>query len=235
LPDEDRKNADLDIEKAKVKYLMHQTILKRAKVMGAAVFATGLWTSNTEQTGVTGSSPSANQFQFWDESGSFPLPTVQNAMQTVKLSCGMMPNIGITNSLVLNHLQRHASITDLYKYTQGGLPSSDLVAAALGLEKLVILDHVENTAVESATASISRVFGNDMLLAYVSPTPNSEEPTAMTSFSWSDFDQVDANGAEIRSWYDEFTRSTYYQADMAFDCKITANDAGIYLKGVIDP
>lgn len=233
LPDEDAKDADLDLEKAKVRYLMHQVILKRAKIMGSAVFATGLWTGVTEQTGVTGSSPSTNQFQWWNESGSTPLEDIHTQMQAVKLSCGMMPNVAICNSLVLQTLQRHASITDLYKYTQGGLPTQDLVAGALGLDKIVVLDHVQNTAVEGATATMARVFGNHMLLAYIDPNPSTETPTAITTFAWSDFDQVDANGAEIRSWYEDSTRSTYFQADMYFDCKITAQDSAVFLYGCI--
>jgi hypothetical protein len=235
LTDRQRAQAknEIDAEKAKVRTLMGKTKLKRDKLYAAAAFATGLWTANTEQTGVASDTPGANQFERFDRTGSDPLGTIGTQRQVVQLSCGYEPNVAVMNPLTLFHLANHADIKDLYKHTNGGPVSKDLVAKAIGVEKILVGAAIENTANEGAAASMSRVFGNHILLAYINPNPGDDGITAVTGFAWSEFDQVDENGAAIFSWYEKAVKSTYFEAEQAIDYAITCNDCGVFLLDAI--
>ena len=81
--------------------------------------------------------------------------------------------------------------------------------------------------------TMADVFGNHVLLAWIDETPETDMPTAVTSFSWSEFDQVTPEGLAIDSWWDQDLKAWKYEGEMAFDAKITANDAGVFLLNAI--
>ncbi len=232
LSDKDKAEGQVDIEKGKIRWLVQQAKLKREILYAAAAFATGLWTSNTEQTGKT-SSPSTNEFlQFGDES-SIPLTVIQTQLLAVETSTGLMPNTLVTNSVVDMALRRHPDVLDLYKYTKGGVASREQVAAALGVQKYIVGRAVKNTANEGQSASMARVFGNHILLAYLADTWTEDEPTAVAGFSWSEYDKVDATGAAIRRWRENDPQGEWFHSEMAIVYKIVANDLGVFLKDAV--
>lgn len=227
-----QKNSKVDLKKSTVKYLVGQAKLKRDKLWVSKFFATGLWTSNTEQVGKS-SNPSTDEFLRWDEDNSEPIKNVRDQLRVIRTSTGKTPNVGVTNGKVFDTLCQHASITDLYKHTQGGLPTEDLVAKVLGLEKLVVAKASQNTAKEAATATMADVFGDHMLLAYIAPSETTEDATAITGFSWNEYDKVDANGAAIRTWSEEPIETDFLEAMMSVDFKLTCNDLGVFLKDCV--
>lgn len=228
LTDRTRSNSDLNVEKAKVRWLVQQAKLKREKLWAAACFATGLWTSNTEQTGKS-SNPSTNEFLQFNDESSVPLDVIHNQLLAVELSTGFMPNKLITNSKVALALRRHPDILDLYKHTSGGLASIEEVAEAFGVTEIVVGHAVENTGKEGQSVSMGRVFGNHILLAYISDAPGDEEPTAVTGFAWSEYDKVDATGVAIRKWRENDPAGDWFHAEQAIAYAITANDCGVFL------
>jgi len=237
ITERQRVNADIDVEKAKVQYLVHQSMLRRDIVWQAACFATGLWTSNTEQTGVA-SGPTTNQFVQFDASGAVPREVLMDQIEVVRASIGRKPNVMITSPAVMDALVRHDDFTDLTKYTVRGGPDYDDIAKAIGLgtedDRMILVGNaVQNTANEGATVVMSNVFGKHVLLAYISREQSLELPTAVSQFSWSPFDQVTAEGVAVDSWYDKDRKATKYEAEMACDVAITANDAGVFLKDAV--
>lgn len=233
LSDKDKAESQVDIEKGKIRWLVQQAKLAREKLYAAAAFATGLWTSNTEQTGKT-SGPSTNEFlQFGDEA-STPIKIIQDQILAVQLSTGFTPNMLVTNPVVDMALRRHPDILDLYKYTKGGLASRQQVADTLGVTKIVVGRAVQNTAKEGQTSpTMARVFGNHILLAYVAETWTEEDPTAVAGFSWSDYDKVDATGAAIKRWREDDPEGDWLKAEMAIQYAIVANDLGVFLKDAV--
>jgi hypothetical protein len=219
---------ELDLEKAKIKYLMGQAKLKREELWAADCFATGVWTSNTEQTGKD-SGPSTNEFLRFNDSSSIPIDIIQGQMLVVELSTGKLPNVAVMNSKVDFTLRRNDQITDLYKHTSAGIPSSQLVADVMGLKKIVVGRAVKNTAQEEVTASMSRVLGDHILLAYIAEAASPDDATAIGGFAWNGVDAVDATGASVRQWYDEDRKVTWYEAEQSVDFKITGNDFGVFL------
>lgn len=239
LTDRQRKNSDVDVESAKVRYLMNQTKLKRDKIFATNCFATSIWSGFTDQTGVA-AGPGANQFVQWDDyTNSTPITDITEKVVDLELAAGVpgVKMIAVTNTAVFEKLRHHPDLLDRIKYTAGverpADVSPDAMAAVFGVDELIIAKAVENTAAEGATASMSRVFDDGFLLMYKSDSAGDETPTAATLFGWSEFDQVTPEGAAIFQWYDEARRATVMECEMACDIKVTAADLGGFFTSCI--
>lgn len=237
LPMQTRENADLNLEQPKIRYLSHQGMLRRDKLFADNCFGAGLWTSNTEQTGIAAGIPGANQFLRFDESGSTPITVIQDQLEVVRKSIGMVPNKMFLGADVNRVLRRHPDLTELFKYTSGGLPSDSDIAGVFGLgqpnPEIIVGRTIENTAAEGLTPTMVDVYQKSILLAWVSPDATTDMPTAITGFSWSPFDQVTADAVAIDSWWDQDRKAWKYEGEIAVDFKITANDAGVFLLDAI--
>jgi hypothetical protein len=239
LTDRQRKNSDVDIESAKVRYLMNQAKLKRDILYADTLFKASVWAGFSDQTGVA-ATPGANQFIHWsDYTNGDPIGDITDKVVDLELAAGVpgVELVGICNTKVFEQLRHHPDMLDRIKYTAGverpAAVTPEVMAAVLGIDTLIIAKAAKNTAAEGQTASMSRVFGDHFLLQYRSMTPDDETPTAATLFSWSEFDEVTPEGAAIFSWYEESKRATYYEAEMACDIKATATDlGGIFLSCV---
>lgn len=228
--DKDVTDADVDLRMATTEYLVEQALLKRDKVVAAAIFATGLWTGITEETGVA-ASPSTNEFLQWNDSSSVPIKDFLDARESVRQNCGHLANVCLTSWPVINALSYHSDIVARYQYVSGGAVSLEQMEQLLGV-KFVVGGCMQNTGKEEGTDSLSDVWGKHALFLYVdpNPSPNSMTPSAVTTFSWSDYDKMDANGAAIKSWRNEDPDGEWLRAEAAFDCKITAQDAAVFHK-----
>lgn len=232
LTDRQKKNADVDVESAKVRYLMNQTKIKRDKIFAATAFTTSVWSGFTDQTG-SATTPSTNEFYHWsDYTNSNPISDITNKVIALEVSAGV-PGVtlqGVTNSAVFEALRHHPDLLDRIKYTAGVERPADvtpaMMAAIFGIDELIVAKGVENTAAEGQTASMSRIFSNNFLLHYKAQAASDEDPTGTTLFSWSEFDEVTPEGAAIFSWYEEDRRATIMEVEMACDIKVTATDLG---------
>lgn len=239
LTDRQRKNADVDVEGAKIRYLTNQTKLKRDKIYATAAFGSGIWSGFNDQTGVA-SSPSTDEFIQWSNyTNGDPIADITDQVVALEVAAGVPGArlMGICNTYVFEKLRHHPDMLDRVKYTAGvSSPANvtpEILAAVLGVDELIIAKAVENTAKEGQTASMARVFGNHFLLQYKTDAPDDETPTGSCLFSWSEFDEVTPEGAAIFSWYEDSKRTTFYEAEMAADVKITAADlGGIFLSCV---
>jgi hypothetical protein len=227
VSDRARANADVDVDQAAVRYLTTQAMLKRDLVFAAAAFGTGLWTSNTEQTGVS-SGPSSNQFVRWDDSSSTPRYDILEQYEVVAHKIGRVPNTMVCGPYVAQALLLHSNFQGLTQYISGA-PSLADVAKACGLERIIVGRSSQTTSKEGATTVMADVYGKHAWLGYIDPTPNMDAPTAITQFSWSDFDRVSGTGGvAVDSWYDNDRRATKYECEASFDVAITSNSSGVF-------
>lgn len=239
LSDRQRSNSDVDVEAAKVRYLMNQAKLKRDKLYASAAFAASIWSGFSDQTGVA-AGPGANQFVQWSNyTTGDPIGDITDQRVALEVAAGVpgVKLMGICNTYVFEKLRHHPDFLDRIKYT-GGVErpaqiTPDMMAAVLGIDELVIAKAVENTAKEGQTATMARVFGNHFSLQYKADTPTDDTPTGATLFSWSEYDGVTAEGAAIFQWYEEAKKATFFEVEQACDIKITAADlGGIFLSCV---
>lgn len=220
----------LKIREKKVKWLMGQAKLKRDIVFGAKAFVTGIW--DREQTGVSGS-PSTDEFKQFNDSASVPLTVFDAEQAYIQSQTGKLHNVAVMPLDVAQKLQRHADIVDLYKHTEPGPVAMELVAKAIGVDAIRVANAIQNTGPQNGTTAMARVFGKHILLVHVEEGMSDEEPTALGLFSWNEIDQVTAEGAAIRTWFDNGKKCDYLEAEQAFDIQITANDMGAFLLSAI--
>lgn len=239
LTDRQRSNADVEVELQKIRYLTHQAHLKRDSLFASEVFTTSVWSGFSDQAGVV-SSPSTNQFIHWsDYTNGDPIGDITGKVQDLEVTAGIpgVRLVAVTNSYVFRKMAEHPDFLDRIKYTAGvERPASvtpEAMAAVLGLDEIIVAKAVQNTAKEGQTASMSRVFGNHFLLMYVADNAADDMPTACTTFSWSEYDQVTADGAAIFQWYEDAEKATYYEAEMAMDIKVTAADLGGFFSSCV--
>lgn len=236
LTDRDRNNAmnEVDLEQSKIRYLMHQAMLKRNQLFYNTAFATSTWSAQADQAG--GSSVSTNQFIYWSTTAtSTPIDDLIDGSLAIQGKIGRKANVGVTSRPVMWSLLKHPDVVDRIKYSGQipAIPTEQALAQVLGLDAIYVSDTVYNSANEGQSASMSQLFANSFLLLYRSPSPMLDEPTAGATFSWSEFDQVSAGGAAVASWYDQDRKATKFEAEMALDVKITAADAGCLFTGCI--
>lgn len=231
---DDPLNADADA----TRWVSYQMMLKREIDWAAKYFATGVWTSNTEQTGVASDTPTANQFEQWDRAGSTPIVDITRQMGVVLGATGYLPNKMVVPWNVFNTLRNHPDFTDRIKYTGGMNAPAVVVAQAmaqvLGLEEVLVAESVRNTSVEgNATQTVASILGKAALLVYCPPSPGLLVPSAGYTFAWTGLLGAGATGARIKRIPLPTLEADRIEGEMAYDQKIVGNDLGVFLASAI--
>jgi hypothetical protein len=177
---------------------------------------------------VTSSSPSTK----WDAaSGSDPLGDVDTAREAIYTATGGEANVMIINRAVYNVLREHAAILDKYKHTQPGIITSELLANVFGVQRLIVAGALENTANEGQTATPAQIWGDSVILAIASNSPDLESPNFMRTFNWSD--RSGPNGVLVETYREDAVESDIHRAKQHTDEKITGASLGYHLSDVL--
>jgi hypothetical protein len=238
IADQVRSNEDnpLNSDRNAMQFVTQLERIRREKAFAAACLATSKW--STDKAGVAGT-PTTNQFKQWNDSASTPIENIRAYCTEIELLTlgAARPNVLGISQPVWDALADHPDIVDRLKYggqLAGALAkvSPDMVAALLGLDEIVILSAVENTALEGATAAASYIAGKGAVLLYRNTTPSIESVTAVRTFTWKNYLATDA-GFRIKKYRDEGRASDVVEMESAFVHKIAAQDAGAYLATVV--
>jgi hypothetical protein len=239
VPDQVRSNADpaVDVERAAAEYVMHKMLIKREKIWASNFFSTGVWTN--EDAGVA-SSPSTNEVIQWsDTTSGDPIGNMRSGITSVEESTGFTPNTLVLTKGVMDALVDHPDIVDRVKYATSttanpAMVNEQTLAALFGLERVLVMRGIENTAAQGASSSHSFIGGKNALLTYAAPTPSLMTPTGGYSFSWTGFmGQTNGFGVATKRFYMDELESTRVEAQMAFDMKLVSGDLGYFFKDII--
>jgi hypothetical protein len=214
------------------RFVANQLLLRREIDFVSRFFTTGVWT--TLQTGVA-AAPGANQFfQFNDYTNSDPIQVVANAKLLMQQLTGLDPNVLIVGPQVRIQIANHPKVINRIQYTQRAILTDDLLASLFEVDKFVVPKAIQNTANEGAAAdAFSFLWGKSMLLAYVTDTPSTEEPTAGATFTWSGYLGAGATGTRVRRYRIEEKDVDRVEAEMAYDMKVVAPDCGIFFTATV--
>ena len=171
----------------------------------------------------------------WTAAGSGdPILNVRMAADAIEGTTGYRPNVLVLPSTLMTQLQQHPDIIDRVKYTSGVAAgvSNQAIASALGVDKIVIANTVNNTGAYLADNSagetaLSFMAGDGALLVYAAASPGLMQPSAGYTFGWTGY-QGNATGAAITRFRDIKTRSDRIEGEMAFDMKVVAPDLGAW-------
>jgi Phage major capsid protein E len=240
IDDQRRQNSDsvLQPDREATELCTHKALIRRERQWVTNYFGTGIWTS--ERAGVA-SAPSGTQFLRWDVGGSTPVEDIRAGITSVLSTTGYEPNVLVLGKAVYDKLIDHAEIVDRVKYNQviGPAPSgvarvdTQALANLFGLDRVLVMKSIYNTAAEGQTNSHSFIGGKNALLAYAPPNPGLMVPSAGYTFSWTGYLGAGAAGQRIKRFRMEWLSSDRIEIEMAFDTKLISADLGAFFLNAI--
>lgn len=235
IADQIRANADspLQLDREATEFLTVKALIKREKQWVTDHFATSKWT--TDVTGVSGA-PGASQFQRWDEAASTPIEDIRLGKRTVQISAGFRPNKLVLNRQVYDALLDHPDIVgrlDRGQTTGPAIVMRQNLAALFELDEVLVMDAIENTALEGATNVHALIGGKKALLAYAAPSPGLMIPSAGYTFTWTGLLGGGALGSRISRMRMEHLKSDRVEIEQAFDQKLVAADLGYFFETAV--
>jgi len=226
-----RTDADpqLSWDQAVAEFVTRVMMLGREIDIATTYFKTGIWA--TEYTGGT-NFPASGTAKWSNYSASKPIEDVRIARLAMKKATGFGANTMVVSEDVFETLADHPDLKELYKYTQVGILSVELVARALRIPRLLVGGAIQVTSVEGAgTETYDWIFGGHAWIGYVAPNPARLTPSAGYIFSWRNFtggfDIVNERHVDNRAHVD------FVQGLMAYDPKLVASDLGVFFLNAI--
>ncbi len=210
-------------------------MIRKEREFVTAFFSASLW--SVDQTGVDSASPGANQVGRWDRADSTPIEDVRTGKRRVQARTGFRPNKMVLGREVYDILLDHPDIVarlDRGQTSGPAIAKRDSLAALFELEEILVMDAVENTAVEGATDDIDLIGGKSALLIYSAPSPGIYVPSAGYTFSWTGLMGAGALGMRMKTIRDEKRESEMIEIQMAFDQKLVHADLGQFYITVVN-
>lgn len=236
IPDESTVNQDAPIinnERDTTNFLTLQALIQREKEFVATYFKAGVWTHN--KTGVA-ATPTGQQFLQFNDTASTPIKTIRAWCTEMALnSGGFRPNTMTLGRNVYDAFLDHPEIIDRIKYGQTpGAPAMvnrQTLAALFEVDRVLVCDAVENTAIEGATDVFAFIANKGLMLTYAPETPSRLMPSAGYVFPWVGF--LPGQGGNIGEVISRFrpndgSRADFLQIDAAYAMKLIAADMGLY-------
>lgn len=236
IPDEVRANADaaLNVDREAVAFVTHKALIRREKQFAANFFTTGKWA--TDITGVSGT-PGAGQVKQWNDSTADPIENIRAGKRSMMERTGFEANKLVVGRAVFDTLLDHPDIVDRIKYGQtAGSPAmanADTLARLLGVEEVLVMNAIENTAQEGQANSHGFIGGKSALLVHSAMSPGLMTPTAGYTFSWTGLLGAGAEGNRIKSFRLEHLSSDRVEIDMCFDQKLVSADLGFFWTSIV--
>lgn len=193
----------------------------------AAVFNTTTWTGSTLTTGVA--------VQWSTPATATPVTDVINAIQKVRATCGMKPNVVIMSYNVFLFLQTCVQVKDQLRFAGIEDPKQATeaqLAALFHVDKVIVAHRMRNTANSgNGTPVISEIWSDDMVMvAKVATGMDLAEPCIGRTFTFS------GDGASenvlIEQYREEQRRSDIIRGRMDWDQLIIQPGCGHLLTGI---
>lgn len=214
----DNDPAALNPQKAATRRVTHKIALYDEVAYVTDFFKTGVWGTDTTIT------------TKWDAANSIPLDDVDRMQRIMQAVTGRKGNKAIMSQKVFDVLKRHPTVRGTLFTTTSGVPNAQVSEAALaaifGLDEIIVLNAIVDSAKYGAAASIAYVAGDKFQLIHTTSSPSLEEPSAGYNFSWSGFG---TNGYGIKSWYRQEPNAVRVEAHHYHQMKKCAADLGVFL------
>lgn len=127
----------------------------------------------------------AGSTKFSDYVGSDPVGYVNTAHAFIRSQTGLRANTAIIDYDTLTVLRRHPAMLDMFKYTSGGELTDAQIASVFKVERMLIGEAVRDQSVEGqTTASMTNIWGNNLIIARIVPPAGLKTATFGLSFRW---------------------------------------------------
>lgn len=118
-------------------------------------------------------------------SNSSPISDIRTAHAFIRNNTGVRANTLLLDYDTVEMLRTHPELLDLYKYTEGGILTDAQISAAFKVGDLIVADAIRENSLPDGTSSITNIWGNTALLAYVDRAARAPESVTFgLGFRW---------------------------------------------------
>ena len=165
---------------------------------------------------------------------SNPLADVTTGHAFMRSNTGIRPNVAIIDFDTLQILKRHPVLLDMYKYTDGGMVTMDQIKASFEVSEIIVAEAIYNNAKEGAAATMTNIWGNVCLLAYVdTAAAGPETATYGLGYRWTDPLLGQPMAARVYDDPDPGKRVEIQEASYYQDEKIVAQQLSYLVKDTL--
>ena len=227
--------APFDLLRDSTMMLTQHALIHREKQFKDNYMQTGVWA--VDKQGVA-SSPTGAQFIQWDDyTNSDPIGDVRAAADALAVAnYGQRPNIFAISRDVFSVLVEHPALIERIIYIAGSEParlSRQHLAALFEVDSVVVLDAVENTANEGASATPNFVFGNEALLAYRPSSAGLMTASPGYIFSWNYLSGFGGTAVRREERTMREGGGVYLEVATSYDMKVVSDTLATYWYDVI--
>lgn len=219
VPDEIQDQADAALNPLidETETVTEKLLLDREINAANLLTSTANLTNNTTLSGTS---------QWSDYSNSDPIGDVRTARTSVHTNTFKKPNAIIMAKTVFDTLVDHPAIIERIKYSQLGIVTAELLARVLQVERIIVGEAGNNTAVEGQTDVLAYVWGKHAIVCYIAPQIKIKMLTLGVTFTYSQ--------RLVKRWRDEDREGTYVRiGNDNYIQKIIAAAAGYLIKNAI--
>lgn len=216
---------DLDInpERDAVGLVTQSILLKHEKRVADAIRLAGNYAGgNTVTLSGTG--------QFNDYTNSDPITVIRTGMRAVYNATGRYPNTIVIPDPVWETLTYHTKIVDRYKTFR--LTMDEAFLELTRFTGRVIVPRSKYNAANNidATENITDMWGKDIWMGLVDPTPGQRTKTFGKTFAQK---YQDGSIRPVERWREEPRKTDLFRTSYKYDLKVVSNTAGYLIKNAI--
>jgi len=126
----------------------------------------------------------AGNAKWSDLVNSDPISDITSAHAFIRHQTGLSANTAVIDEDTIALIRRHPDVLDLYKYTSGGQATDAQIKELLKVDTVLVGKGIKNNALEGATASITNIWGNNVILAHIQPGTSLETATFGLTYRW---------------------------------------------------
>lgn len=210
----------LDLEVDITNFLSDQMALTKEVATASILTSTSNITQNTTLSGTS---------QWTDYANSSPFDDLKTATNDVRLY-GLHPVNTLTMSYyTFSILQQHPDLIERVKYSNVASLTLEMMQqlfGQFGIQKILVSAAVKDTAAEGLTASNAFVWGNDVLLGYVTPTPGLRQVNGAYTFTLE-------NGRYVDSWFEQGKKTKWIRNNDYYHTEIVGAEAFYLIKDAV--
>ena len=175
---------------------------------------------------------SANPLEKWNEYDiSNPIYDVDAAKNAVRKQVGLVPNTMVVSYEVFLVLKEHPKVLEKIKYSERGIVTEDILAAAFGIPNFHVAGGIINSANEGQTINPSDIWSDSVVIAHVNPANSLEVPNFGRTFGW--IGEVGPDGILSETYRNDDIRSDIVRARQDVDEKLVGPLAGYHIEDVL--
>lgn len=163
----------------------------------------------------------------WTDAASNPFVVVEDAKEAIRKKIGRRPNVMELGPTVLSALRIHPKVLDKLSTATDRAPATIAQLQALfEIERIV-----EGQAITDNAGTFSDVWGNDALLAYVTPKSLQEMGSQNYGYTY----QLSGRPIVEEAYLDRGKNSYMYPVTDASQVVLTSADSGFLIKSAVAP